>query len=207
MYVIYSFQLAKQLLAHIILKFRSVWCPECVVFDPNIMIQRPGLCYTIMHRITPHSMFVNFWLKIKSMCWIICRIHLIWPRAISLYYQNWNWSWKDVFYNNTSTIKTATTRALEATPQNELEHAFESLFNRCNKCIETGEEYFELKNRKIFRYLVSMMFSTASLEIYLSHCVHYTVTVTRNQILTTELRLRETNFWLPQANLSCVITF
>ena len=27
-----------------------------------------GLCCTIMHRVTPHSLFVNFWLKIKSVC-------------------------------------------------------------------------------------------------------------------------------------------
>ena len=49
---------------------------------------------------------------------------------------------KGCFFNDISTIKTATTRALEAIPQNELEHAFESLLNRCNKCIETGGEYF-----------------------------------------------------------------
>ena len=34
-------------------------------------------------------------------------------------------------------------RALEAIPQNELEHAFELLLHHCNKCIETGREYFE----------------------------------------------------------------
>ena len=53
------------------------------------------LCFRIMHRVTPHSLFVNFWLEIKSVCWIIRRIHVIWPRAISLYSQNWNW--KNVF--------------------------------------------------------------------------------------------------------------
>ena len=46
------------------------------------------------------------------------------------------------FFNDISTIKTATTRELEAIPQNELEHAFESLLNRCYKCIETGGKYF-----------------------------------------------------------------
>ena len=50
---------------------------------------------------------------------------------------------KGCFFNDISIIKTATTQALEAIPQNELEHAFESLLNRCNKCIETGGEYFE----------------------------------------------------------------
>ena len=48
-----------------------------------------------------------------------------------------------MFFNDISTIKTVTTLALEAIPQNELEHAFESLLNRCNKCIETREEDFE----------------------------------------------------------------
>ena len=47
------------------------------------------------------------------------------------------------FFNDISTIETATTRELEVIPQNKLEHAFESLLNRCNKCIETGREYFE----------------------------------------------------------------
>ncbi|KAG5334867.1 MOS1T transposase, partial [Acromyrmex charruanus] len=32
---------------------------------------------------------------------------------------------------------------LEAIPQTELEHAFESLLNRCNNCIEARGEYFE----------------------------------------------------------------
>ena len=50
---------------------------------------------------------------------------------------------KGCFFNDISTIKTATTQVLEAIAQNELEHAFESLLNRCNKCIETGGEYFE----------------------------------------------------------------
>ena len=50
---------------------------------------------------------------------------------------------KGCFFNDISTIKTATTRTLEAIPQNDLEHAFESLLNRCNKCVETGGEYFE----------------------------------------------------------------
>ena len=50
---------------------------------------------------------------------------------------------KGCFFNDISTIKTATKLALEAIPQNELEHAFESLLNSCNKGIETGGEYFE----------------------------------------------------------------
>ena len=50
---------------------------------------------------------------------------------------------KGCFFKDISTIKTVTTRALEAIPQNELEHAFELLLNHCNKCIETGGEYFE----------------------------------------------------------------
>ena len=49
---------------------------------------------------------------------------------------------EECFFNDILTIKTATTQALEAIPQNEPEHAFESLLNRCHKCIET-KEYFE----------------------------------------------------------------
>ena len=45
---------------------------------------------------------------------------------------------KGGFFNDISTTKTAITRALESIPQNELEHAFESLLNRCNKCIKAG---------------------------------------------------------------------
>lgn len=48
-----------------------------------------------------------------------------------------------MFFNDISTIKTDTTGALEANLQNELEDAFESQLNRCNKCIEIGGEYFE----------------------------------------------------------------
>ena len=50
---------------------------------------------------------------------------------------------KGCFFNDISTIKTATIRVLESIPQNELQYAFESLLNRCNKCIETAREYFE----------------------------------------------------------------
>ena len=49
---------------------------------------------------------------------------------------------KGCLFNGISTIKTAT-RALEAIPQNELEHTFESLLNCCNKCIEIDGEYFK----------------------------------------------------------------
>ena len=55
---------------------------------------------------------------------------------------------KGCFFNEISTIITATTRTLEGISQNELEQAFESLLNRCNKCIKTGEGYFELKRYK-----------------------------------------------------------
>ena len=64
------------------------------------------------------------------------------PRDLSLF-PKLKLKLKRCVFNDISTIKTATTRALEAIPQNELEHAFESLLNCCNKCIETGGEYFE----------------------------------------------------------------
>ncbi|GJQ80521.1 hypothetical protein Trydic_g12412 [Trypoxylus dichotomus] len=60
-----SFQQDKQLLANIISKFWSFRWPEFVVFDPSIVIQRPGVCNTILHRATSHSLFVKFWLEIK----------------------------------------------------------------------------------------------------------------------------------------------
>ena len=50
---------------------------------------------------------------------------------------------KGCFFNDISNIKRATTRVLEAFPQSELEHGFESLLIRCNRCIENGGEYFE----------------------------------------------------------------
>lgn len=50
---------------------------------------------------------------------------------------------KGCFFDDIPTIQAASTRALEAIPQNELEQAFESLLNRCNKCIESGGKYFE----------------------------------------------------------------
>ena len=50
---------------------------------------------------------------------------------------------KGCSFEDIDTIQTASTRALEEIPQNELEHAFESLLNRCNKCIVSKGEYFE----------------------------------------------------------------
>ncbi|XP_011166492.1 histone-lysine N-methyltransferase SETMAR-like [Solenopsis invicta] len=50
---------------------------------------------------------------------------------------------KGCFFEDIPTIQTASTRELEAIPQNELNHAFESLLNRCNKCIEARGDYFE----------------------------------------------------------------
>ncbi|XP_025268578.1 histone-lysine N-methyltransferase SETMAR-like [Camponotus floridanus] len=50
---------------------------------------------------------------------------------------------KGCFFEDIPTIQTASTRALEAIPQNELDHAFESLLNRCNKCNEARGDYFE----------------------------------------------------------------
>ncbi|KAG5313937.1 SETMR methyltransferase, partial [Acromyrmex insinuator] len=50
---------------------------------------------------------------------------------------------KGRFFDDIPTIQSASTQALEAISQTELEHAFESLLNRCNKCIEARGEYFE----------------------------------------------------------------
>ncbi|KAG5316088.1 MOS1T transposase, partial [Pseudoatta argentina] len=50
---------------------------------------------------------------------------------------------KGRFFDDIPTIQSASTQALEAIPQTELEHAFESLLNRCNKCIEARGEDFE----------------------------------------------------------------
>ncbi|EGI67037.1 FLJ37770-like protein [Acromyrmex echinatior] len=50
---------------------------------------------------------------------------------------------KGRFFDDIPTIQSACTQALEAISQIELEHAFESLLNRCNKCIEARGEYFE----------------------------------------------------------------
>ncbi|KAG5335551.1 SETMR methyltransferase, partial [Acromyrmex charruanus] len=50
---------------------------------------------------------------------------------------------KGRFFDDIPTIQSASTQVLEAIPQTELEHAFESLLNCCNKCIEARGEYFE----------------------------------------------------------------
>ncbi|KAG5320380.1 MOS1T transposase, partial [Pseudoatta argentina] len=50
---------------------------------------------------------------------------------------------KGRFFDDIPTIQSASTQTLEAIPQTELEHAFESLLNHCNKCIEVRGEYFE----------------------------------------------------------------
>ena len=42
---------------------------------------------------------------------------------------------KGCFFNDISIIKTAITRALEAIPQNELEHALKSLLNRLKEFV------------------------------------------------------------------------
>lgn len=67
----------------------NVWWPESVV--SNIMIQRPGLCCTIKHRVThPLPLFVHFWHEIKyTVCWFVRSSHLIWPCVTSLYSKNW----------------------------------------------------------------------------------------------------------------------
>ena len=50
---------------------------------------------------------------------------------------------KRMFYQRHFDHQNNYNRELQAIPQNELKHAFESLLNRCNKCIETGGKYFE----------------------------------------------------------------
>ncbi|KAG5336738.1 SETMR methyltransferase, partial [Acromyrmex heyeri] len=50
---------------------------------------------------------------------------------------------KGCFFDDIPTIQSASKQVLEAIPHTELEHAFESLLNRCNKCIEVRREYFE----------------------------------------------------------------
>jgi len=50
---------------------------------------------------------------------------------------------KGCFFEDIPTIQTASTRTLEAIPQNELNQAFESLLNRCNKYVEARRDYIE----------------------------------------------------------------
>ncbi|UYV73903.1 hypothetical protein LAZ67_11001358 [Cordylochernes scorpioides] len=55
---------------------------------------------------------------------------------------------KGFFFNDIPTIQRAATSTLEAIPQSGLQEAFNSLLNRCNICIESGGDYFELKNSR-----------------------------------------------------------
>jgi [histone H3]-lysine36 N-dimethyltransferase SETMAR len=50
---------------------------------------------------------------------------------------------KGCYFEDVPTIQTASTRVLEEIQQHELEQAFQSLLNRCNRCIEARGDYFE----------------------------------------------------------------
>lgn len=50
---------------------------------------------------------------------------------------------KGSYFDDVSAIKKSSTHVLEAIPQNEFENIFQSLLNRCHKCIEARGEYFE----------------------------------------------------------------
>jgi len=50
---------------------------------------------------------------------------------------------KGCLFADIPTIQAASTRALDTISQKEMDHAFESLLNRCNKCIERNGDYFE----------------------------------------------------------------
>lgn len=100
---------------------------EFIVFNPNI---EPDICSTNMHRVTPHLLFINFRLEIKSVYWIILRIQLIRSRKISPYSPKLKLKLKGYFFNYISTINKNTIRALKKISQNELEHVFELLLNR-----------------------------------------------------------------------------
>lgn len=50
---------------------------------------------------------------------------------------------KGCFFEDLETIKTAVTRTLKAIPNDELARSFQSLLERCNKCIDSQGNYFE----------------------------------------------------------------
>lgn len=50
---------------------------------------------------------------------------------------------KGCYFTDVTDIQITSTRVLENVPQPELEHAFQSFFNRCNRCIEARGDYFE----------------------------------------------------------------
>lgn len=50
---------------------------------------------------------------------------------------------KGCYFKDVPTIQTVSTRVLEEIPKHELEHSFQSLLNRCNRCIEARGDYFE----------------------------------------------------------------
>lgn len=54
---------------------------------------------------------------------------------------------KECYFNDISTTQTASACGLGAIPKSELKQSFESLLNGCNKCIEAGRDYIELKTK------------------------------------------------------------
>lgn len=50
---------------------------------------------------------------------------------------------KGCYFDDVDTIQMAVTRVLKAVPVEELEHSFQSLLDRCNRCIASEGDYFE----------------------------------------------------------------
>jgi len=135
------FQLAKQLLVHIIEVLKRLMC--------RIHRIRPEYCdpedWFLLHDNAPShtSLIVRQFLARNRVSVLNHSPYSpdLAPCDFSLF-PKLKLKLKGRFFNDIPTIQ-ASTQALEAIPQTELEHAFESLLNRCNKCIEARREYFE----------------------------------------------------------------
>lgn len=88
LFIMSSFNRAKQLLRHIILVSWSGCCIVFVAFGQNIVRKGVGVCCTIMRRLIDRRSSPIFWPKIAFYWLIIPRIRLIWHPVTFIYSEN-----------------------------------------------------------------------------------------------------------------------
>lgn len=76
---------------------------------------------------------------------------------------------KGCYFDDIETIQRAYTRALEAIQQIELKQSFKSLFNRCQKCIESEGDYFRINKKHKLKKNYLFLLNNISPGVQLSY--------------------------------------
>ena len=126
----------------------NVLCTGTRAFEKDlcasaVKLQTCGSFTTIMHQVTHHSLWGNFWLNIISR-FPTHHTALTWLHAISFYSPKLKTHLKGHHFGTVENVQAATMRALNNISSEDLLHCYEEWQQCWNNCIWSQGAYFEV---------------------------------------------------------------